>query len=236
METTTPFDLNRAIQQWRETLAQSPAIRSENLDELEVHLRDSMSALEARGLAGDEAFLVATKRVGSSAVLGREFAKANSQLVWVERLLWAIVIMQLWAAVQSLGSSLAFLVRWAANFYPVPEQSEMDVWLKFPGKMIALPGLGIILLALLAWRFFNSSQSWLREKLDKLSSQPFSLAASLLVFSLTIHFVSIIVIALTVARHGVPLSYYFQSGSLGLELFYAGAVFVLARKRLLRKA
>ena len=49
METTsTPFDLNQAIQQWRDGLAQSPAIRGENLDELEVHLRDSVATLQAR--------------------------------------------------------------------------------------------------------------------------------------------------------------------------------------------
>src|SRR5690349_14090776 len=44
MENPTSFDLNRAVQQWRETLAQSPAFRGENLNELESHLSDSIAA------------------------------------------------------------------------------------------------------------------------------------------------------------------------------------------------
>ena len=51
METTTSFDLNRAIQSWRENLAQSPAFRGENLNELESHLRDSVATWQARGLS-----------------------------------------------------------------------------------------------------------------------------------------------------------------------------------------
>ena len=46
MENQTAFDLNQAIQRWRENLANSPAFRSENLNELESHLRDSISTLE----------------------------------------------------------------------------------------------------------------------------------------------------------------------------------------------
>jgi hypothetical protein len=61
MENQTEFDLNRAIQQWRAGLADSPAFRAENLDELESHLHDSIRALEAHGLSVEEAFLIATK-------------------------------------------------------------------------------------------------------------------------------------------------------------------------------
>jgi hypothetical protein len=46
MQNEISFDLNRAIQNWREQLAQLPAFRSENLDELETHLRDSIAVLK----------------------------------------------------------------------------------------------------------------------------------------------------------------------------------------------
>ena len=82
METTTPIDLNRAIQHWRENLAQSPAIRGDNLNELESHLRDSIATLQKSGLSAEEAFLVATKRVGNGATLGVEF---DPDAAWNER-------------------------------------------------------------------------------------------------------------------------------------------------------
>src|SRR4051794_3815451 len=60
METQTSFDLNLAIQRWRENLAQSSALRNENLNELESHLRDSIAALQTAGLSGEEAFVIAS--------------------------------------------------------------------------------------------------------------------------------------------------------------------------------
>ena len=91
MEATTPFDLNRAIQQWRESLEASPAFRRENLDELETHLRDSIVALQQRGLSEEEAFLIAIKRAGSGVVLGAEFGKVNARSIWLDRVMWMLV-------------------------------------------------------------------------------------------------------------------------------------------------
>jgi hypothetical protein len=233
METTSPFDLNRAIQQWRDGLAQSSGIRVENLNELEAHLRDSVSVLQARDLTAEESFLVATKRVGGSVALEKEFGKVNSQAIWIERALWALVIMQLWGAVESLGYSLAFFVAQLSNFRTTFNSSEMGGWVGFVA-IVGLPSIGVILLALLVWRFFESPQSWMRKKLEKLTSQPLSLAISLLVFSLAVNFFLTLAMNLTVGRHNFVIWNYFQS--VPLELFYAGAVFVLARKRLLRIA
>jgi hypothetical protein len=52
------------------------------VEELEGHLRDQLVALTEAGLAGDEAFLVAVKRMGSLDVLSREFARAHSERLW----------------------------------------------------------------------------------------------------------------------------------------------------------
>jgi hypothetical protein len=109
METNpTPFDLNRAVQQWRENLGDSPALRRENLDELETHLRDSIANLKNRGLAEDEAFLIATRRLGGKALLGREFGKVNSQAVWLNRALWMLVGIQLHACVGSFVHTITY--------------------------------------------------------------------------------------------------------------------------------
>jgi hypothetical protein len=105
METTaTSFDLNRAIQQWREDLAQSPAFRRENLDELESHLRDSIANLKQNALADDEAFFIATRRAGAGAALGTEFSKVNAPEVWLDRALWMLVGYQLFGFIGHLSA------------------------------------------------------------------------------------------------------------------------------------
>lgn len=90
MDNPSSFDLNRSIQHWRENLGQSPAFRSENLNELESHLRDSVAALETRGLSEGEAFLIATRRLGRADALGQEFGKLNAAVVWRSRALWML--------------------------------------------------------------------------------------------------------------------------------------------------
>ena len=88
METPTPFDLNAAIQCWRQSMAASPAFRAENLDEIETHLRDSVRSLEAKGLSVEESYLIASRRLGQPAALDREFRKVNAPYVWRSRALW----------------------------------------------------------------------------------------------------------------------------------------------------
>ena len=62
-----------AVREWRDQLAQSPALGRDQLDELEAHLYDAMGDLQTRGLSPEEAFLIAAKRAGTSSALGNEF-------------------------------------------------------------------------------------------------------------------------------------------------------------------
>lgn len=107
METTTSFDLNQAIQQWRDSLGQAPVFRSENLDELESHLRDSIAKLQASGLSAEESLLVAAGRLGRDNTLAVEFGKVNNQAVWFSRILWALIGIQLWNFAGIFTSTLA---------------------------------------------------------------------------------------------------------------------------------
>ena len=92
METSaTPFDLNTAVREWRDQLAQSPALGRDQLDELEAHLHDAMSDLQTRGLSPEEAFLIAAKRAGTFSALGNEFGKVNRHQVWLDRVFWMLV-------------------------------------------------------------------------------------------------------------------------------------------------
>ena len=70
------------IEQWRSYLRRRQAIHSVDVVELEDHLRELIAGLEAAGLAPDEAFLVAVKRMGDLDALSREFAQEHSERLW----------------------------------------------------------------------------------------------------------------------------------------------------------
>jgi hypothetical protein len=74
--------LEEQIAQWRAYLHRRPALNGPDVEELEGHLRDQLVALTEAGLAADEAFLVAVKRMGSLDALSREFARAYSERLW----------------------------------------------------------------------------------------------------------------------------------------------------------
>jgi hypothetical protein len=82
---TTPMysaALEEQIALWRGYLRRRQAFHGRDLEELEGHLRDQVGALTAAGLASDEAFLVAVKRMGNLDALSREFALEHSERLW----------------------------------------------------------------------------------------------------------------------------------------------------------
>lgn len=82
MTTFADPPLEDQIAQWRAYLRARPALHSPDVDELEIHLRDQLLALMQSGLAADEAFLVAVKRMGSLDAISREFALVHSERLW----------------------------------------------------------------------------------------------------------------------------------------------------------
>ena len=82
MTTVADRPLEEQIAQWRAYLRRRQALHSPDVEELEGHLRDQLAALTEAGLSGDEAFLVAVKRMGSLDALSREFARAHSERLW----------------------------------------------------------------------------------------------------------------------------------------------------------
>jgi hypothetical protein len=86
----TPADhppLEEQISQWRGYLRRRRAINGPDVEELEGHLRDQVMVLIGAGLAADEAFLVAVKRMGSLDALSREFAREHSERLWKQLVL-----------------------------------------------------------------------------------------------------------------------------------------------------
>src|ERR671910_2257014 len=77
-----PASLEEQIDRWRSYLRRRQAIHSVDVAELEDHLREQVGGLVDAGLATDEAFLVAVKRMGNLDTLSGEFAREHSDRLW----------------------------------------------------------------------------------------------------------------------------------------------------------
>src|SRR3954462_807480 len=80
-------ELEAQFEQWRRYVLRRRELQPADVDELEDHLRGSVDELVAVGLAADEAFLVAVKRMGSLDELSREFAREHSERLWKQLVL-----------------------------------------------------------------------------------------------------------------------------------------------------
>jgi hypothetical protein len=74
--------LEEQIDQWRSYLQRRQAINTVDVAELEDHLREQIAELTGAGLATDEAFLIAVKRLGGLDDLSREFAREHAERLW----------------------------------------------------------------------------------------------------------------------------------------------------------
>ena len=118
--------IEEQISTWRTYVSRGEAIDGRDVDELEDHLRGQIDRLEASGLAPDEAFLIAVKRIGRLDDLSREFAREHSDRLW-KQLMFAETPSEprgrtLWLALGlAVGAGLAikapalFGIHWAAD-------------------------------------------------------------------------------------------------------------------------
>ncbi len=112
MEKRTDFDLNERILNWRESLGDRAGINESDIDELESHLRETIDALLKAELSQEEAFLIATRRIGRPWELEDQYAAVNGTAVWRTRLSWMIAgVLGYWALLGVSGtlSKLTFL-------------------------------------------------------------------------------------------------------------------------------
>src|SRR5580692_2085773 len=91
MATQTCFDLNAALENWRNELNEQPQLTPDNRRELEKHLADSMAELRQRGLNEEESFWLARRRIGQPQQVAEEFEKVEPGKIWRERVLWMAV-------------------------------------------------------------------------------------------------------------------------------------------------
>lgn len=84
------FELNQAIAEWRAGCAGQQTMTDTDLEELEGHLREEIDHLVLTGLSEEEGFLIATRRLGDTSTLSKEFAKVNTSEIWKRRTFWML--------------------------------------------------------------------------------------------------------------------------------------------------
>jgi hypothetical protein len=127
------FDLEPAITEWRAELAAAGVPSPEVLDELETHLRADIAHHTQSGVAPEEAFRLALRRIGPPDALAAEFRKAGAT--------WAQKVMILLCAI------LVACILWLSGFTFVRmEFSPIE-------QIIAWTGVALTLLVACRWRY-----------------------------------------------------------------------------------
>lgn len=148
-------DLIAARAAWRDALVSRESFSDAHLRELEAHLDDAMDDLVTRGLTTEEAFLIATRRLGAPEPLAAEFRKAGGDSVWAGRARWMLLGILVYlgsAAVAQVLNVVGALLpvvwprSWLAQFYGVfiyPGAAAAGVWFLsccLRGQIRWLPG------------------------------------------------------------------------------------------------
>lgn len=90
-------DVNDAIHAWRLELQQQGGVSADDVAELESHLAEEMESLQRTGLRPDEAFVIATRRLGRPFELAAEYSKNDALMSWkrpARLLLWGLLLME----------------------------------------------------------------------------------------------------------------------------------------------
>jgi hypothetical protein len=146
----TMSDIEKRIEQWRAGLAGSELLGGSDVNELESHLRDESAQLKASGLSEDEAFVIASRRLGDGPALEAEFAKAHPH----RRLAHGLY----WSSIGVLGYFLVVRITLLASWVPA--------WLAYAAGLrnlwclVAFAGVSRVaffaLLPLLALKYYRS--------------------------------------------------------------------------------
>lgn len=193
-----------------------PEFCQQDLDELECHLDDSVGELQTRGLSAEEAFIIATRRIGPTPVLATEFSRVNNPAIWTDRLLWAVLGFVFFGVIRS-----TYLLPYLLVPRDLPPFLLPFLW--------SLPVIAGGLVVLSAVR----ANGYVSRLMSKLLCRPAVLSLWVLLVGLTTNGL----MALGINKYmffGTGREAYLQSlaGSSLWLLIWALLVFILARRRL----
>jgi hypothetical protein len=198
MENPNEFDLNDQVRRWRTQLETSPALKVEDLAELEAHLRDSIARLQTAGLAPDEAFWVARHRLGTEDSLACEFGKVNPERVWLTWAMWAVFGSLAISTLSSLASGVGMGATLVARL--IASVSDLGVLARLGNQFDIQPatlenhflglvsvlayGTALLGLGLWFWRLGSRNHSFLRRAGAWMQTRPIATAIGVLLLLL----------------------------------------------------
>jgi hypothetical protein len=85
VEKNMEFDLQQQIDIWTRKIKSEPSITESDSEELRSHLLDMIDQLKETGLDDEEAFWVASRRMGTSTDWGGAYKEANNPIIQIRR-------------------------------------------------------------------------------------------------------------------------------------------------------
>lgn len=122
MEKNSYADIQISINSWLEQIKSVPSITASNSEELKNHLLDSMDNLKDDGLDDEEAFWIASRRMGDLSILKNEFDEVNMTVIQMRKIiliLSGILGFFLLYSLMQLTTRLLFIELYHINIDPV---------------------------------------------------------------------------------------------------------------------
>lgn len=79
------FNLNESIKGWKAKLGNCDSFTGNDIEELESHLLDEIESLKEKELSEEEAFYIASSRLGEVDLLSSEFSKVNEKPMYLRK-------------------------------------------------------------------------------------------------------------------------------------------------------
>jgi hypothetical protein len=100
------FDLNKAVEEWRQQMAAGGIKPAGVLDELEGHLREDVERQVQAGTGPQQAFELAVQRLGQAGALKVEFGRADRKKAMRRFVIYTAVLAYVWVMLMGTYSLL----------------------------------------------------------------------------------------------------------------------------------
>ena len=85
MEINKKFNIQEKLEDWLKKIKSEPSFTEADSEELKSHLLDSIDQLKDTGLNDEEAFLIASRRIGTTVDWEDGYSQANNQVIQMRR-------------------------------------------------------------------------------------------------------------------------------------------------------
>ena len=85
MDSNKDFNIKKQVESWLSKIKADPSITESDAEELKSHLLDLIENLKNSGLDDQEAFWVASKRIGTIGDWGEEYRQENNPILQIRR-------------------------------------------------------------------------------------------------------------------------------------------------------